>query len=94
MELLIKTSDAIVKCDPLVNVLKKVLKVGNTMNQGTRSGGEKIYIRLIIKLSTTKGADKKTTVLDVVVVIFKTLAKKQQMQVRRSYTIHCAGGLI
>ena len=26
MELLIKTSDAIVKCDPLVNVLKKVLK--------------------------------------------------------------------
>ena len=41
MELLIKTSDAIVKCDPLVNVLKKVLKVGNTMNQGTRSGGAK-----------------------------------------------------
>ena len=26
MDLLIKTSDAIVKCDPLVNVLKKVLK--------------------------------------------------------------------
>ena len=79
MDLLIKTSDAIVKCDPLVNVLKKVLKVGNTMNQGTRSGGAKGFtLDSLSKLSTTKGADKKTTVLDVVVAMIfkKTLSEE------------------
>ena len=41
MDLLVQTTDAILKCDPLVHVLKKVLKVGNTMNAGTQSGGAK-----------------------------------------------------
>ena len=73
MDLLVQTTDAIVRCDPLVHVLKKVLKVGNTMNAGTQSGGAKGFtLESLSKLSTTKGADKKTTVLDVVVaMIFK-----------------------
>ena len=76
MDLLVQTTDAIVKCDPLVHVLKKVLKVGNTMNAGTQSGGAKGFtLESLSKLSTTKGADKKTTVLDVVVaMIFKKTA--------------------
>ena len=76
MDLLVQTTDAIVRCDPLVHVLKKVLKVGNTMNAGTQSGGAKGFtLESLSKLSTTKGADKKTTVLDVVVaMIFKKIA--------------------
>jgi hypothetical protein len=76
LDLLTKAADDIIRCDALVQVLRKVLVVGNKMNEGTHSGGARGFtLESLSKLSTTKGADKKTTVLDVVVtMIYKSTA--------------------
>ena len=44
MDLLVQTTDAILKCDPLVHVLKKVLKVGNTMNAAPKAVAQKVSL--------------------------------------------------
>ena len=71
-----------------MHVLKKVLKVGNTMNAGTQSGGAKGFtLESLSKLSTTKGADKKTTVLDVVVaMIFKKTVATDDEEIQNPFT--------
>jgi hypothetical protein len=64
----IHACDTIMQCDALVIVLRKVLAVGNTMNEGSHAG-EAIGFALesLPRLWSTKGSDKKTTVLDFVV---------------------------
>jgi hypothetical protein len=54
-------------CEKLVVVLQKVLAVGNVMNEGTYKGAASGFtLDSLIKITMTKGKDKKTTVLDAV----------------------------
>jgi formin 2 len=60
--------DQVIQCDALVIVLRKILAVGNTMNEGSHVG-EAVGFALesLPRLWSTKGQDRKTTVLDFVV---------------------------
>ena len=64
----IAACDQVTQCDALVIVLRKILAVGNTMNEGSHVG-EAVGFALesLPRLWSTKGQDKKTTVLDFVV---------------------------
>ena len=60
----------------LQDLLDMVLHVGNIMNEGTRTGGAAGFkFESLLKLTQTKSADGKTTVLDYLVMIF--VAKEQ-----------------
>jgi hypothetical protein len=51
----------------LAAVLQKLLAVGNVMNEGTYQGSAAGFtLDSLLKLTTTKGVDKKTSVLDIV----------------------------
>ena len=51
-------------------VLRQMLAIGNIMNEGTHKGqASGITLDSLLKLTHTKGADKKTTVLDYVVTL-------------------------
>jgi len=59
--------EQIVTCDKLVQVLQKVLAVGNAMNEGTFKGAATGFtLDSLLKVMMTKGKDKVTTVLDAV----------------------------
>lgn len=54
----------------LAFILKQMLVIGNIMNQGTRQGqASGITLESLLKLIHTRGADKKTTVLDYVITL-------------------------
>jgi hypothetical protein len=54
-------------CERLAAVLQKLLAVGNVMNEGTFQGSAAGFtLDSLLKLTTTKGVDKKTSVLDIV----------------------------
>merc|ERR1712216_489885 len=54
--------------EALATVLKRMLTVGNTLNEGTRRGGATGFtLNSLLKLTSTKGVDNKTTILDYVV---------------------------
>ena len=54
----------------LALVLRQMLTIGNIMNEGSRKGqASGITLDSLLKLTHTKGADKKTTVLDYVVTL-------------------------
>ena len=54
----------------LALVLRQMLVIGNIMNEGTHKGqASGITLDSLLKLTHTKGADKKTTVLDYAVTL-------------------------
>ena len=58
----------VLNCSGLTKVLETVLSVGNLMNKGTHAGEAKgITLDSLLKLTSTKSNDNKTTVLDYVV---------------------------
>ena len=60
--------DQVVKSEKLASLLKRVLAVGNLMNEGAgRPKASGITLDSLLKTAMTKGTDKKTTVLDYVV---------------------------
>ena len=59
--------EQVMACERLVHVLQKVLAVGNVMNEGTHKGQAAGFtLDSLLKITMTKGKDKKTTVLDAV----------------------------
>jgi SOS response regulatory protein OraA/RecX len=90
----------IMNSDKLIQVLEMVLNIGNLMNAGTLNGGvEAFKFESLSKLSQTKSADGKTTILDYIVEAFITKGDRQsllllsefpdiQVSIRRRHMIH------
>ena len=61
----------VMESEKLIAVLEMVLNIGNLMNAGSLDGGvEAFKFESLPKLSQTKSADGKTTVLDYIVETF------------------------
>jgi hypothetical protein len=61
----------VLNSEKLLQVLQMVLNIGNLMNEGTLNGGVDAFkFESLSKLSQTKSADGKTTVLDYIVETF------------------------
>lgn len=66
-----KVCGQIMDSEKLIQVLEMVLNIGNLMNAGTLDGGvEAFKFESLPKLSQTKSADGKTTILDYIVESF------------------------
>jgi hypothetical protein len=70
----------IMNSEKLIQVLEMVLNIGNLMNAGTLNGGvEAFKFESLPKLSQTKSADGKTTILDYIVEAFIEKGDKQSL---------------
>ena len=59
---------SVVENAAFAQMLKKLLAVGNILNEGTyRGNASSVSLESLLRVTTTKGADRKTTVLDYVV---------------------------
>ena len=68
IKLIVDACHQVLDCEELVIVLRKILAVGNTMNKGSHVGEVSGFtLESLPRLWSTKGNDKKTTVLDFVV---------------------------
>ena len=73
MNMILNAARQVLESDALVTVLRKVLAVGNTMNKGSHVGEVSGFtLESLPRLWSTKGHDKKTTVLDFVVRMLLT----------------------
>ena len=62
-----RAHEAVAGSSALKQVLKAVLAVGNAMNEGTSKGGASgCTLDSLLRLSSTKARDKKSTLLDYV----------------------------
>ena len=67
-QLLLETNSRIMDSGELRAVLTTILAVGNAMNEGTANGGVSGFtLDSVLRLTATKAADKKTTLMDYVV---------------------------
>eukprot|EP01034_Spumella_vulgaris_P023259 gene23260-29471_t len=65
---LISCCNQVLSSSRLAKLLKKMLAIGNVMNQGTvRGGASGFTLDSLLKMVETKGVDKRTSVLDYVV---------------------------
>jgi len=70
----------VMESDKLIAVLELVLNIGNVMNTGTVDGGvEAFKFESLSRLSQTKSADGKTTVLDYIVETFIEKGERQSL---------------
>ncbi|KAL3785154.1 hypothetical protein ACHAW5_000186 [Stephanodiscus triporus] len=70
----------IMNSEKLIQVLEMVLNIGNLMNAGTLDGGvEAFKFESLPKLSQTKSADGKTTILDYIVEAFIKKGDRQSL---------------
>lgn len=66
-----KVCNQVLNSEKLLQVLQMVLRIGNLMNEGTLNGGVDAFkFESLSKLSQTKSADGKMTVLDYIVETF------------------------
>ena len=70
----------VMESEKLIAVLEMVLNIGNLMNAGTLDGGvEAFKFESLSRLSQTKSADGKTTVLDYIVETFIEKGERQAL---------------
>ena len=70
----------VMESEKLIAVLEMVLNIGNLMNAGSLDGGvEAFKFESLPKLSQTKSADGKTTVLDYIVETFIEKGERQSL---------------
>lgn len=68
----------VLNSEKLLQVLQMVLNIGNLMNEGTLNGGVDAFkFESLSKLSQTKSADGKTTVLDYIVETFISKGERE-----------------
>lgn len=80
LQKLLEVSNQVKESKKLIKVLEMVLKIGNLMNEGTLdSGVEAFKFESLPKLSETKSADGKTTVLDYIVETFIEKGERQAL---------------
>lgn len=79
-QMLSKVCNQVMNSDKLPDLLEMVRQIGNRMNEGRGEDAAGFKLEFLSRLSQTKGSDKKTTALDLVVMIF--LARNQRAALR------------
>jgi hypothetical protein len=69
-QLLTKVCNQVMDSDRLPDLLDMVRQIGNTMNEGRGEAAAGFKLDFLPRLAQTKGSDKKTTALDLVVMLF------------------------
>lgn len=76
----------VMNSEKLIQILEMVLNVGNLMNAGTLNGGVDAFkFESLPKLSQTKSADGKTTVLDYIVETFIEKGERQALMLTSEF---------
>jgi Formin Homology 2 Domain/Subunit CCDC53 of WASH complex len=90
--LLSQVCSQIQRSTKLVDVLKMVLKIGNTMNEGTRSGGAAGFrFDSLLRLTQTKTTDGKMSVLDYMVSVFVEKGQRDKLDLLSDFPeLHAA----
>jgi hypothetical protein len=78
-QLLKKACNQVMDSDRLPDLLDMVRQIGNTMNEGRGEAAAGFKLDFLPRLSQTKGSDKKTTALDLVVMLFHTRNKRDAL---------------
>jgi hypothetical protein len=85
-QLLARACLQVQRSERLEYVLDEVLKVGNIMNEGTRTGGASGFkFDSLLKLTQTKSSDGKTTVLDYMVMIFVAKEDRETLKLAEDF---------
>ena len=71
--------------DRLPDLLDMVRQIGNRMNQGRGDDAAGFKLDFLPRLSQTKGSDKKTTALDLVVLIFCTRNNREALMLSEDF---------
>ena len=76
----------VIESKKLIQVLEMVLNIGNLMNAGTLHGCVQAFkFESLPKLSETKSADGKTTVLDYIIETFIEKGKRQALSLMSEF---------
>eukprot|EP00934_Nitzschia_sp_Nitz4_P000444 Nitzschia sp. Nitz4//scaffold34_size148208//121684//127830//NITZ4_002993-RA/size148208-processed-gene-0.54-mRNA-1//-1//CDS//3329548834//444//frame0 len=78
-EKLSNVCNQVMSSDKLPDVLEMVRQIGNRMNNGRGQEAAGFKLDFLPRLAQTKGSDKKTTALDLVVMIFNTSGRRQAL---------------
>ena len=80
--ILYEVCNQVMDSEKLKDVLSMVLRIGNIMNEGTKSGGAAGFkFESLLRLTQTKSADGKTTVLDFLVNLFADKGKSATLDI-------------
>lgn len=79
-QLLTEVCNQVVDSDRLPDLLDMVRQIGNRMNEGRGEEAVGFKMDFLPRLAQTKGSDKRTTALDLVVLIFCTRNQREALQ--------------
>jgi hypothetical protein len=78
-QLLNKVCNQIMDSDRLPDLLDMVRQIGNRMNEGRGDAAAGFKLDFLPRLAETKGSDKKTTALDLVVMVFVERGQREAL---------------
>lgn len=78
-EMLVQVCNQVMNSERLPDLLEMVRQIGNRMNDGRGEEAAGFKLEFLSRLSQTKGSDKKTTALDLVVMIFLTRNQREAL---------------
>jgi Formin Homology 2 Domain/Subunit CCDC53 of WASH complex len=78
-QLLTKVCNQVMDSDRLPDLLDMVRQIGNTMNEGRGEAAAGFKLDFLPRLAQTKGSDKKTTALDLVVMLFHVRNQREAL---------------
>jgi len=84
-QLLTEVCNQVMSSDRLPDLLDMVRQIGNRMNQGRGDDAAGFKLDFLPRLAQTKGSDKKTTALDLVVLIFCTRNQREALMLSDDY---------
>jgi hypothetical protein len=84
-QLLTDVCNQVMSSDRLPDLLDMVRQIGNRMNEGRGDDAAGFKLDFLSRLSQTKGSDKKTTALDLVVLIFCTRNQREALMLSDDY---------
>jgi Formin Homology 2 Domain/Subunit CCDC53 of WASH complex len=86
LRLLTLVCNQVMDSEKLQDLLGMVLRIGNIMNEGTRTGGAAGFkFDSLLKLTQTKSSDGKTTVLDYLVTVFVAKNKRETLDLTSEF---------
>jgi hypothetical protein len=86
-QMIIKVCNQIMKSEKLPDLLEMVRQIGNRMNEGRGEEAAGFKLDFLSRLSQTKGSDKKTTALDLVVMIFLTRNQRAALSLTADFPL-------
>jgi len=94
--LLAKVCNQVIDSEKLQILLGMVLRIGNIMNEGTRTGGAAGFkFDSLLRLTQTKSSDGKTTVLDFLVTVFVEKDQRGTLDLLSDFPeCHTAGRMV